>query len=219
MSARKEQKQRARHQRLEFEAALRAQERRKRWRAGLAATAAGLVLLGGAVVAAQRGAHYTKPASPISRGELAPLTSIGELKPPGYQGALGPEGAPVPDAPQLAGDRTAAAGPSVDAIRCQGAEQVLFHIHARLTVVVHGQARQIPYGIGIPGAQAFATQAGPYVAAGSCFYWLHTHAAGGIIHIESPVPRTYTLGNFFDEWRQQLGRTAVGPIRGQVTAL
>ena len=28
--------------------------------------------------------------------------------------------------------------------------------------------------------------------------WLHTHAADGIVHIESPVDRTYTLGNFFD---------------------
>jgi len=45
--------------------------------------------------------------------------------------------------------------------------------------------------------------------------WLHTHAADGIIHTESPVERTYTLGDFFDIWGQPLGRHQVGrhPIR------
>jgi hypothetical protein len=57
------------------------------------------------------------------------------------------------------------------------------------------------------------------VGAGSCFYWLHTHAADGIVHIESPVQRTYTLGNFFDVWGQRLTPAQVGPARGTVTAL
>jgi hypothetical protein len=34
------------------------------------------------------------------------------------------------------------------------------------------------------------------VAGGSCFMWLHTHAADGIVHIESPVTRTFTLVAF-----------------------
>jgi hypothetical protein len=54
---------------------------------------------------------------------------------------------------------------------------------------------------------------------GSCFYWLHTHAADGIIHIESPSQRIYTLGDFFDVWGQPLSRTRVGPARGPVTAI
>ncbi len=36
--------------------------------------------------------------------------------------------------------------------------------------------------------------------AGGCFYWLHTHTEDGIIHIESPVQRTFTLGHFFAIW-------------------
>ena len=110
-------------------------------------------------------------------------------------------------------------GRPIDAIQCQGAEQVLFHIHAHLTVFVDGTARQIPYGVGIANAQASTTSVGPYVAAGSCFYWLHTHAADGIIHIESPVQRTFTLGNFFDVWGQKLSSNEVGPVGGPVTAL
>jgi hypothetical protein len=49
--------------------------------------------------------------------------------------------------------------------------------------------------------------------------WLHTHAADGIVHIESPVDRTFTLGDFFDVWGQQLTRRRVGPAHGRVTAL
>ena len=49
--------------------------------------------------------------------------------------------------------------------------------------------------------------------------WLHTHAADGIIHTESPVRRTYTLGDFFDIWGQSLSPEQVGPARGPVTAL
>jgi len=48
--------------------------------------------------------------------------------------------------------------------------------------------------------------------------WLHTHAADGIVHIESPVERTFTLGDFFDVWGTPLDRGRVGPARGTVTA-
>jgi hypothetical protein len=49
--------------------------------------------------------------------------------------------------------------------------------------------------------------------------WLHTHSADGIIHTESPVKRTYTLGEFFDIWGQPLDREQLGPTHGPVTAL
>jgi hypothetical protein len=49
--------------------------------------------------------------------------------------------------------------------------------------------------------------------------WLHTHSADGIIHTESPIKRTYTLGDFFDIWGQPLGRHRVGPARGVVTVV
>ena len=57
------------------------------------------------------------------------------------------------------------------------------------------------------------------MGAGACFFYLHTHSADGIIHIESPVTRTYTLGNFFDVWGRPLGSNRVGPAVGHVTAL
>jgi hypothetical protein len=67
--------------------------------------------------------------------------------------------------------------------------------------------------------QATQTSSGAYVEQGSCFYYLHTHAADGIIHIESPVQRTYTLGEFFDEWGQPLSQHQAGPDHGKVTVI
>jgi len=45
----------------------------------------------------------------------------------------------------------------------------------------------------------------------------HVHAQDGIIHVESPTARTYTLGQFFGIWRQPLDAQQVGPARGTLT--
>ena len=62
------------------------------------------------------------------------------------------------------------------------------------------------------------TAYGPFYGAQQCIYWLHTHTSDGVIHIESPTARVYTLGNFFDEWHQPLSRTQVAGVKGNVTA-
>jgi hypothetical protein len=122
-------------------------------------------------------------------------------------------------APPLAGLEHAATGGPVDGIECQTMEQVLFHIHAHLAVYVDGRARGIPEGIGIaPPRHEVQTPEGPFVDGGSCYYWLHGHTADGIIHIESPVQRTLTLGNWFDLWGQPLSATRVGPATGTLIA-
>jgi len=155
------------------------------------------------------------PSAPLS----STLASLGHLDPPPPQGSLGPEGVPIPAVSALAGTSTIASGSTVDGISCEASEQVLFHIHAHLTVFVNGAQHQIPYGIGIPGAQVQNTAQGPFVVSGTCFYWLHTHADDGIIHIESPVQRIYTLGDFFDIWGKQLGPNEIGPYAGHVIAI
>jgi hypothetical protein len=141
------------------------------------------------------------------------------LKPAPPPGPLGPEQVPIPLAPVLAATGSPALGKAVDGIRCETNEQVLFHIHAHLTVFVDGKARAIPFGVGIaPPLSGDNTPQGAFVTSGTCFTWLHTHAADGIIHIESPVRRTYTLGEFFDVWGQPLSSLRVGPAHGKVTA-
>jgi hypothetical protein len=100
--------------------------------------------------------------------------------------------------------RGMASGATVDGVACQASEQVGYHIHSHLAIYASGAGQAVPAGIGIPG--------------GKCLYWLHTHDATGVIHVESPVQRVYTLGQFFDIWGQPLSTTQVGRATGDVTA-
>jgi hypothetical protein len=85
-------------------------------------------------------------------------------------------------------------------------------------VYVNGQPRALPAAIGLLGPVSQQTPYGKFYGAQQCYYWLHTHATDGVIHVESPTQRVYTLGNFFDEWRQPLSRTQVASDKGKVTA-
>jgi hypothetical protein len=132
--------------------------------------------------------------------------------------APGPERVGMPNGPMLATLLNATSGQTVDGVQCQTSEKTVVHEHTHLTIYVSGQASVIPYGIGIPGLQAVQVSGGPFVETGSCFYWLHTHANDGIIHIESPSPtRQFTLGQFFEEWGVPLSSTQVGSAAGKVT--
>ncbi|GAA1194684.1 hypothetical protein [Pseudonocardia alaniniphila] len=110
-------------------------------------------------------------------------------------------------------------GAPVDGVEANSTEQLVFHIHAHLQIYVNGQQKLVPYGVGIvPPYQLESSQNGPFVDAGSAIYWLHTHDETGVIHVESPVQRTFTLGDFFDVWHQPLGPNQVGSLTGPVTA-
>jgi hypothetical protein len=91
-------------------------------------------------------------------------------------------------------------GETVDGIKCDKAEGVAFHIHQHLSLIDHGKPVTIPADIGRP----VLTQ---------CFYWLHTHTPDGLIHVESPTVRTFTLGQFFAVWGQPLSTKRAGPLR------
>jgi hypothetical protein len=97
-------------------------------------------------------------------------------------------------------------GQPVHGIRCEAMEGTVLHIHQHLAIFDHGKPVGIPEDVGRP-------------LAGACFYWLHTHTPDGIIHIEAPAFRTFTLGEFFDVWGQPLSVTAAGPIRFKKGAL
>lgn len=101
---------------------------------------------------------------------------------------------PDPLKPQANFDNNGGTGQPVDGIKCATSEQLAFHIHAHRDIFVDGKKVKVPQDIGIPG---------------QCIYWLHTHDKSGIIHVESPVQRQYTLGNFFDIWGAPLSRDKV----------
>jgi hypothetical protein len=133
-------------------------------------------------------------------------------------GPIGPEGIPLQNGSSLAPASSTLPGTAIDGVQCAPVEQLAYHIHAHLQVFVNGQLRAIPGAIGLIGPVQQQTQNGPFFGAQTCYYWLHTHTNDGIIHIESPTPRIYTLGDFFDEWHQPLSNTQVATASGKVTA-
>jgi len=86
-------------------------------------------------------------------------------------------------------------GATVSGVKCESAEQSVVHYHAHLDMVgPEGNKMTVPAQIG-------------YGAANTCLYWLHTHDATGLIHIEAPASakaRVFTLGDLFSVWGQPL---------------
>jgi len=85
--------------------------------------------------------------------------------------------------------------PIIDGIKCDSAEHFNFHYHAHLDIFVNGFSYLVPAGIGIKPPD--------------CIYWLHTHDISGIIHVESPDNRTFTLGQFFDIWGKKFNNSQI----------
>jgi hypothetical protein len=103
-----------------------------------------------------------------------------------------------------------ATGDTVDNIPCTAGEMLQVHYHASLQIYVNGQPQQLPAGVGIVEPNTVSQQQYAHLASNgqtACLYYLHTHDATGIVHIESPSTDTYTLGQFFDIWGQSLDRT------------
>src|ERR671932_1490790 len=88
-----------------------------------------------------------------------------------------------------------ASAQTVDGIQCNAVEQLLFHNHVHLDIFIGGQPYTVPSQIGI--------------IPGKCIYWLHTHDDSGIIHIESPVTRNFTVGQFFDIWKKKFSNMQI----------
>jgi hypothetical protein len=178
-----------------------------------------LLLVGGSLLAAGCGSSSSSSSS--SSSAAAPRSSSSSNSgsaSSGGQAQIGFEGVPIEQGAEIAPASTTKTG-TVDGIRCGATEQLAYHIHAHLSIYVNGEPRALPGGIGIPGSQVVQTSEGPVAEGGQCIYWLHTHAPDGIIHVESPTERIYTLGNFFDEWNQPLSSNRVGDAKGKVTAI
>lgn len=78
------------------------------------------------------------------------------------------------------------------------------HIHEHLDVYVDGHKVTVPALIGIDDQAGFLTE-------------LHTHDPSGIMHVESPVLRSFTLGQFFCEWGVKLSASCLGRYHGPVS--
>ena len=77
------------------------------------------------------------------------------------------------------------------------AEGQRLHTHQHLDMVIRGRGYPIPAGIGIDFGERFISP-------------LHTHDFSGITHVESPVVRRFTLGQFFDVWGLRFSANCLG---------
>lgn len=194
----------------------------------LALTLVAAALLAGCGSSSQHSSSTSKGASTSTSASTSTRASSGTAStsastgtastPTTTPGRLSYEQVPIEQGQDIAPPSTTQTG-TVDGIPCGSKEQLIYHIHAHLAVFVNGQSRSLPAGIGIPGSQVAQTAQGPVAEGGQCIYWLHTHAPDGVIHVESPTRRVYTLGNFFDEWHQPLSKTRIGTIAGPLTFL
>lgn len=91
-------------------------------------------------------------------------------------------------------------GETVAGISCDAMEGARMHTHQHLVLIDRGKEVPIPADVGQRPDR-------------NCLYWVHTHTPDGIIHIESPQPRTFTLADFFTIWGQPLDRTQAATMR------
>lgn len=69
-----------------------------------------------------------------------------------------------------------------------------FHIHPELVIFINGTQIPIPHDLGIGPTGMTA---------------IHTHDEDGIIHVEAPVKKDFTLGDFFAVWGKDFSRSKI----------
>jgi hypothetical protein len=115
--------------------------------------------------------------------------------------------ATIPNQSELAGLQTGPApwNPGLDTlpdrldpvgVHALSNEGQVLHIHQHLDIFVNGKHVTVPALIGIYDSQ-YITE-------------LHTHDTSGVMHVESPVKRNFTLGQFFGVWGVRLDSNCIG---------
>lgn len=71
------------------------------------------------------------------------------------------------------------------------------HIHQHIDVYIKGEKIGVPARIGIGFLDSFISS-------------IHTHDITGVIHVESPTIKDFTLGQFFDVWGVKFSAQSIG---------
>lgn len=188
-----------------------------RGRAGLLTAA--LALLASAAIAGC-GSVATDPSTttPVTFTTTAPVPTS-TVPAPATTTYIGPLGVPIETGRFLAPAATTTLGRRVDGIQCEALTQLADTRYAHLQVYVHGRSVALPGAIGLVDPATIRTANGLLYKSTTCAYWLHTRAADGVIEMQSPIARRYTLGDLFAIWHQPLAGDRVADARGAVTAL
>jgi hypothetical protein len=127
--------------------------------------------------------------------DRTPDASASGLNSPPATVAVGDAAMPPWPAPS---DATAAANKA--GLPMLSSEGNVEHIHVHLDVLADRKAVSVPSNIGIDTTRGAISP-------------LHTHDDSGVIHIESPVKRQFSLGEFFTEWGVSLSADNIGGLR------
>ena len=88
------------------------------------------------------------------------------------------------------------------ALLCTTDMATQFHIHSELTILINGEKQTIPAEIGITDG---------------CMNSVHTHDTTGTIHIESPVKKDFTIGDFFAVWKKEFNQDQILDYKSDAT--
>ncbi len=80
------------------------------------------------------------------------------------------------------------------ALSCTTDMATQFHIHPVLKIIVNGQNQEVPANIGVKP---------------NCMNSLHTHDNSGLIHVESPEKKDFTIGDFFAVWNETYNKDQI----------
>jgi len=83
---------------------------------------------------------------------------------------------------------------SVDSTCINHSPRLAMHIHPELRIRINGEAQEIPAGVGVSIA---------------CMKTIHTHDADNVLHLEAPMRRDFTLGEFFRVWDKPFSATQI----------
>ena len=154
---------------------------------------------GGGAIAPVTGAknqsvsHYTSPTATPTPIQLVIGTTVGT--------PVFPEGDTA----------TGGQGQQIQGINCRKELLNTYHHHVHLSLFVNGEQIALPRGTGMknPGTSQFVYHA-------TCFYFLHTHDATGIIHVEPPTNNVFTLKQYFAIWGEPLSTNGFATYSGPV---
>jgi hypothetical protein len=195
MASRKEQKERARVERVaQEEAAKREASRRRRVQIGAALGGAAIIAVVVLVIVLASGGGSSSETS--SGG----LTIHQDSVPADSQ--LGLQDTPPPWKPEYK-----QLPQRVQAMGLPGFNETTFHIHAHVEIFVDGKKEPIPANIGIDEANGFISP-------------LHTHPTApdnpeGTIHMEADQQYDFTLGQFMNVWGVKFSDDQIGSLKSK----
>jgi hypothetical protein len=192
VASRKEQKERARAERVaKEEAARRDTSRRRRMQLGAAAGGLAIIAIVVVVIVLAGGGGSSESSSALTlHQDSVPASSQLALldSPPPWK----------PNYKQLP--------QRVQAMGLPGFNETTFHIHAWLHIYDDGKPVQVPGNIGIDQAAGFLSP-------------LHTHLLSqypaGIIHMEADQEYDFTLGQFMNVWGVKFSDSQIGSLKSQ----